>query len=330
MTESLKQKIFSLYESVGRQQAFFTKLLPDTLQEWSADYYLIYRMLDTIEDYAIENLDNENILKIARNDLFKALLKAAPIIKKSSGLPENYKNLFINIDDILNFHNTIDEEAALAIEKTGKIMAAGMAEFVVKLKNSRKAGSPHFIEDFKQLDEYCYIAAGCVGELNIEFFYLIPRYCFQIENPKTIINLISDINQIKESNSKFGAQLGNYVQIVNIIRDFAEDNNNSKKSYVPACLKELTNQKKILKIIEVAEFKEKKIQLINGNLYPSKIKTYLEVMFNIAKKHLDFYKKNIEIISKERIKPSFLTIFPILPAKLKFELLKYKLKKKFF
>jgi len=39
-----------LYKSVARQHSLFTQLLPETVQQYSIDYYLLYRIIDTAED----------------------------------------------------------------------------------------------------------------------------------------------------------------------------------------------------------------------------------------------------------------------------------------
>lgn len=238
-------EINRLYRSVARAQALFSPLLPPDLERCAVDYYLIYRFIDDIEDSAAPDRA-ERLDAIARDVL--SVLDQYP--------------------EVLAFHRSLSEKERTLIENTGRFMAKEMAEFVRR---------NHCIENFEDLDRYCYAVAGCVGELNSKLFG-VPG----------------------------GAELGNYLQIVNIIRDRESDRVRIGHSLLPEPLDE---------VIAHARKKESAIEQFIGSLSDRRSRRYCETLYRVARLHFD--------AGGER--PSARAFSQVLPAELKMRFLFYKL-----
>lgn len=146
--------IAALYESVARQQALFSRILPLRLQRFAIDYYLLYRILDTVEDTG-----RTDLLDLIGEDFISGLGEAASLLAERVDIPLKYKNLCGEWPAILDFHLSFAEESRMHIEITGMKMARGMRQFI---------GKP--LTSITDLQDYCYYVAGIVGELSDEFF----------------------------------------------------------------------------------------------------------------------------------------------------------------
>ncbi|HON57200.1 MAG TPA: squalene/phytoene synthase family protein [bacterium] len=310
----LSNKIFFLYETCARQQALFSKLLDPDFQLAAVDYYLLYRLVDTIEDADFnENLKIKLLTEIQK-DFIRGLKNASEILLKANN-DFQYKNLFLESADIFKFHFSLPQEIQKLIENYGKIMAGGMAKFIEKLIKYNNAETQYFIKNLDEFDEYCYYAAGCVGELNSELYLLFSNKKINAAEKNIFL--------------KNGAQLGNYLQTVNIIRDYYSDNN--KKNYLPQDCPSDNITGKINLIIDCARKKENSIKEYLASIENNNYYCYCNTLFEIAKLHIDFYYENNKIqdsgMLKKLIKPQPLKIFFKLPLKLKLHFLKYKIKK---
>jgi len=291
------KKVLKLYASVARQHSMFTKLLPEELEIQSACYYIFFRMLDTIEDYDFAGSVKIRLFSEVKNNFFSGLESAAAeVLHTQPDIPKNYYNLFENIDFIMEISGKIGKDNAAEIAAAGRVMAGGMLEFIKK-ENSA-SDKKIFIADFAELEKYCYYAAGCVGELNFKLF----------ENAGAF-DKNADIAELK----KMASQLGNYVQMVNIIRDLSEDRVNDRRIYIPAELKEMSPVEQISKMIQFAVDKEADCVQFIDKIKNHQIKKYCSVLFMIAKKHFDFYSENVEKLLRQKIKPPSMSMFLLLP-----------------
>ncbi len=302
-----------LYKSVARQHSLFTQLLPETVQQYSIDYYLLYRIIDTAEDL-LQDFDlKKKLLSDVSENFREGIIKTAEALKtKSELIDKNYLELLENIKMVLKFHYCMDEHSKKNIEETGRIMAGGMLKFVIKFEKSKQYQNIDFISDINEFDEYCYYAAGCVGELNTRLFSIAGYY---------------DLSKYDEK-IKGDRELGNYLQIVNIIRDNFSDKIIQDKNYFPAVNYNLKKSEQLIKIIEFAANKESRIKSYIESITDKNVRMYCECLFNIAFEHYKFYReRGYDLISNPKIKPPFLKIFFTLPFSLKKNFVKYKLKK---
>lgn len=231
------ERCWGILPKVSRSFALCIKILPKPLNEQMMVSYLIYRIIDTIEDSkaplrAKKRLFDEFIrllsLKKMDNEKAQALGK-----ELCNTLDYTYeKELLESTEAVASAYYSQPKRVRASIFKWGKRMAGGMYEFQKKR-----------IETFADQDKYSYYVAGVIGNLF---------------NDLLQINAIIDI-RLKRKLSRFARQFGLALQKVNILRDIAEDVS-SNRHYWPSkllakygldygslCLKE--NREKALAIL---------------------------------------------------------------------------------
>jgi len=298
-----------LYKKTARQHYLFTKILPEQLNLQSIDYYLLFRILDTIEDSNIDVSIKINLFNQIKSDFINGIKEINKVLKNNKNIEENYLYIIQNIHSILDFHFSIDKEVQKVIEQTGILMAGGMLEYLIKYEEKKEE---YFIKDFNDFERYCYFVAGIVGELNLKL-YKINKFITQ---------------DFYDDNLQSSINLGVYLQIINIIRDFIKDKKEKKKIYFPITLKNLELKKQLIEIIKYAKEKENSIIKFINKIKEKKIKKYCDTLFRIGKIHYDFYLTKPDILEKQS-KPSAIKIFFSLPLLLKINFIKYKIEKSF-
>lgn len=306
----LRNKIITLHNSVARQHSLFLNLLDTNMQNYIADTYLLFRMLDTIEDSDIDDNIREKLFESADENFIQFLNQAEKTIKNNIEIEPNYRNLFENLNTILEFHFSLPQTIQPLIEKTGRFMAKGMLKYAVRFRKAKEENKREFISTIEELEEYCHIAAGCVGELNVKLF---------AEENKLTGNISALLSG--------GKALGIYLQLVNVLRDFSEDSAKRKKSYLPLELNGHSDKYKIHTIINTALLHKKAIEEFIDLIPKSCFKDYCRTIFNVASKHYDFYERHPEYILKGKRVPANHILFS-LPLKLQTKFILFNFKKK--
>jgi len=307
--------IDKLYINCARQQALFSEILPTAMKKCATDYYLLFRLIDTIEDF-LPYPENINILKsISKNGVIILKNQISIISKYKTNIPENYWHLFENIDNIFYYHSNQPQTAQELIEATAKIMANKMQIFQQKKKNAK---TPFFLNDFQEFNDYLFCAAGCVGALNFALFNL-----FNYLN-----NNSADYLKNLEEHNNPAVALGNYLQTINILRDYTTDKNRNI-CYIPNIISRLKEKEQLLAIITNSKNYEEQIEKLFKTITNKKVLLYCESLYKIARLHLQFFEKNIEkiITNNIAIKPPALQIFLKLPRELKLKFIVYKFSK---
>jgi len=192
---------WNILPHVSRSFSLCIKLLPKPIDKEVMISYLIFRVIDTIEDSSaklefkkelfdgfIEILSSHSYNKDLTSKCGKNLMKKLNFSYESILL----KNLNVVIKVYFSFPETIRND----ILKYSKESAQGMYKF--QKKN---------ITTFNDQDEYCYYVAGIVGYLLTDIFY-----------HNKVIN-----KQKKDYLMKYARNFGLALQKVNIIRDIAYD-----------------------------------------------------------------------------------------------------------
>lgn len=192
---------WSLLDSVSRSFSLCIKILPNPIDEQMNLAYLIYRLIDTIEDSSAP-LD----VKKAQFDQFINLLSMQGYNEQETlrvrqdlleSLDYTYeKPLLENLDSVVKEYYKTPVNARSSIRKWGAVMAEGMYEFQTKE-----------IKTFKDQDQYSYYVAGVVGYLLNDLFY----------HNEVISESVH--KKLMEHSKRFGLAL----QKVNILRDVAHD-----------------------------------------------------------------------------------------------------------
>ncbi|MCX8194933.1 MAG: squalene/phytoene synthase family protein [Candidatus Micrarchaeota archaeon] len=192
---------WDILPQVSRSFALCIKILPKPLNEQMMVSYLVYRVLDTIED--------SNAPIEAKRQLFgeflallsceRADLKAASLCKHKLLSKLNYsyeKVLLENLESVVKVYYLQPARVRGYILKRGRSMARGMLKFQQKR-----------IETFTDQNRYAYYVAGVIGYLFNDLLHF-----------NRIIT-----KKLKKRLRRYARHFGLALQKVNILRDIAND-----------------------------------------------------------------------------------------------------------
>jgi len=206
-----------LLVATSRTFALAIPLLPQPTRREVTISYLLFRVADTFEDAAwpvarrIEALES-----------FAALLESAEITQVTEAARQwaaevpceqaGYRELLAELPFVLECFFRL-EPAAVALIRTHVLRTArGMAGVVGRMDEQGQLR----LADLADLQHYCYIVAGIVGELLTELFLLGRPGLEEVAAP------------LRERSRPFGEAL----QLVNILKDSAADATQGR-SYLP-------------------------------------------------------------------------------------------------
>jgi len=204
-----------LVPQLSRTFALTIPKLPPDLRPTVGTAYLLCRAVDTIEDSQLADRAG----KLAQLDMFLAAVEgkgsledvsrrlATDLSGQVSGeeidLLESLPGLF----GILNARPAKQQEA---VRTCLTKMASGMKSYVNR---------PTGLADMAELDDYCYVVAGVVGEMLTELF----------------CDYSPDIDQNRDALEKRAASFGQGLQMTNILKDIWDDRRQGR-CYLPQSL----------------------------------------------------------------------------------------------
>jgi len=199
-----------LLEKTSRTFALAIPLLPEPTRRQVGLAYLLFRIADTFEDVELWRRDR----KLAALRGFAALLDdgatAEDAAREAAGWlaappcrNAGYLELLRRAPEVLAAFHQLGAAPRRLIGEHTRRTAEGMARFV------EAAGEDGAVElhDLAELQRYCYVVAGIVGEMLTELF-LIGRRAL---SPVALY--------LRERSARFGEAL----QLVNILKDSAAD-----------------------------------------------------------------------------------------------------------
>ena len=195
------RRCWEILPKVSRSFSLCIKILPRPMNEQMMVSYLIYRVLDTIED-SHAALETKKQLFDETVAVFSARkMELAPVLLCRNRLLEKLdytyeKELLEGMESVARAYFAQPAAVRRAILARGKTMAAGMFAF-----QQRK------IETFSDQSDYSYYVAGVIG------------YLF---NDLLFINGIIT-SGLKRRLHRYACSFGLALQKVNILRDIAED-----------------------------------------------------------------------------------------------------------
>ena len=204
--------------STSRTFALAIPLLPEPTRREVTISYLLFRVADTFEDAAswpralriqalerfdqlLDNPGREEIEAVAR-------LWAEEVPCEQAG----YQELLAELPSVLDAFFSLNPEAVVLIREHVLRTSRGMAGFVARTTDEGELR----LSDVPDLQEYCYVVAGIVGELLTELFVL-GRPWLEPVAPR-----------LRERSRAFGEGL----QLVNILKDSASDATQGRR-YLP-------------------------------------------------------------------------------------------------
>lgn len=204
-----------LVPQLSRTFALTIPKLPSDLQGTVGTAYLLCRAADTIEDSAFSDRDQ----KIDQLDIFLSGVQQRAdwenvTNRLTAGLSKNVGpeelELIRNLPGLIEILETCPPRQQEAVRTCLTKMASGMKSFVNR---------PTGLADMAELDDYCYVVAGVVGEMLTELF----------------CDHASDIDQHRSKLEGLAASFGQGLQMTNILKDIWDDRRQGR-CYLPQSL----------------------------------------------------------------------------------------------
>lgn len=198
-----------LLERTSRTFALSIPRLPDPTRREVTVAYLLFRIADTFED-ASSAPKRGRVRALAE---FSRMLSDGPVEGPAGGPEEwvrrvrpehdGYRELLRETPFVLEQFELLRPESRELIRRQLRRTAAGMAGFVARTSD----GEGLQLEDLEDLQGYCYVVAGIVGEMLTDLFLLgCPP-------------LTSCASYLRERARPFGEGL----QLVNVLKDSRRD-----------------------------------------------------------------------------------------------------------
>ncbi len=157
-----------ILQSVSHTYALTIPVLPEGLRDVIGNAYLLCRIADTIEDepqlpLARKQVFWERFIEVVSGPGDAASFADDLSAALSPATPQAEHDLAANTARIVRVTAGFRPRQRTAIERCIRTMSRGMVEFQ---QDSPAIG----LKDLRQLDHYCYFAAGVVGEMLVELF----------------------------------------------------------------------------------------------------------------------------------------------------------------
>lgn len=195
----LEPKFYKAHlERVSRSFAFCIDELKNDVQADVALAYLVFRVLDTIEDSTWENPHDQQKAFALFHSIVDGSWEKIPELTEILQNSEHKEEEAILVKDsqfLFEALYKLSPEKKTPFVKALKTMATGMEHFSLEKK--------HQLKSLQELDAYCYFVAGCIGELLTEWLMPTPS------------------EQTLEESVHFGL----FLQKINILKDFQDDAN---------------------------------------------------------------------------------------------------------
>lgn len=195
----------ALLEGVSRTFALTIPQLPEPLYQAVANAYLLCRIVDTIEDEVSLSASQKKMFCQAFIEIVKTGKNTDAFSEQLAGLlslqtiPAEHCLIRL-IPRVIAITHKLDPVQIDALATCVETMANGMPIYQAM---DLSAG----LKTMKDLDNYCYFVAGCVGEM------LAKLFChYSVE-----------INQHRDELLKLSVSFGQGLQMTNILKDIWDD-----------------------------------------------------------------------------------------------------------
>lgn len=197
-----------LLERVSRTFALTIPALPPALARVVGNAYLLCRIADTIEDAAALDPDalhahSERFIAVVegRGDAAEFARELLPHLAPHASADE--RRLIECTPRVLAITATFEDYEQKALGECVAVMGRGMVRF-------QRRKSTAGLADLAEHAEYCYVVAGCVGEMLTRLF----------------VHYLPELEPRREELMAQAVSFGQCLQMTNILKDFWEDRAN--------------------------------------------------------------------------------------------------------
>lgn len=207
-------------KGVSRTYAVVVPLLPAPLADAVGLAYLVFRVIDTIEDAPGLSDDERRarltlVSRALDGDAGAAAALAAPL-----GELEAERSLMVDAPAVLERVASIEPAYRAALRTSAQTMIDGVGAL---LDRAEQRSRPYpAVQDENELREYCYYVAGTVGEMLCAMFARYLR--------------LPGLTSLRE----LAVELGIGLQLVNILKDFRDDEHHGRR-YLPIVADHVTS-----------------------------------------------------------------------------------------
>lgn len=200
-----KQLQAELLEGVSRTFALTIPQLPEPLYTAVANAYLLCRIVDTIEDEISLRPDQKKYFCSLFIDVVKtgrgatAFTEQLSPLLSSKTIPAEHSLIHLT-PRVIDITHSLQPDQIDALYCCVETMANGMPVYQAL---DLQAG----LKTLKDMDDYCYYVAGCVGEM------LAKLFC----------SYSPEINQHRDQLLKLSVSFGQGLQMTNILKDIWDD-----------------------------------------------------------------------------------------------------------
>jgi len=194
-----------ILEGVSRTFALTIPQLPPPLARVVANAYLLCRIADTIEDSAALTSDekerfHEEFLRAVEGANDGEDLAAALPRSLSEDTLDAERELVAGCPRVLRITHSLPHQQRSSMVRCLTIMSRGMARF-------ERLSSRSGLADVAEMERYCYVVAGVVGEMLTDIF----------------CSYSSEIAQRREQLAGLSKRFGQGLQMTNILKDVWDD-----------------------------------------------------------------------------------------------------------
>lgn len=194
-----------LLQGVSRTFALTIPVLPKVLEPVIGNAYLLCRITDTIEDHAA-------LGPVAQADFYERFIAAVEGHGDAAAFARDFgarlaahasrdeRRLIAETPRVLAITASFTDEQRAALAECVAVMGRGMAAF-------QRSKSTAGLADLAAHAHYCYVVAGCVGEMLTRLF----------------IEYLPELAVRRAELLRLAVSFGQCLQMTNILKDFWED-----------------------------------------------------------------------------------------------------------
>ena len=210
--EVRRRLLTTLLKNVSRAFYLSVRVLPSEMREPVGVAYLLARAGDTIADTPTLSAERRRTHLLAFRQMVAGEVSAGTSEQLSAELADlqptdGERELLASLPELLVLLNALDDADAELTRSVVDTLTSGML-FDLTTFSERGSDNPTALQTPEQMDEYCYLVAGCVGEFWTSM---------------SVLHSDSLAHCDEQEMRSLGVRFGLALQMTNILRDLPKD-----------------------------------------------------------------------------------------------------------